>query len=400
VKRYVHNAARLIIKWLLAPLLVIFTVALLVVWIADPAVLRNIFFGQPLDEPASIHLSQPQERVVGRAGVELPNATSETLAAERLANAVRLAESRNSVALLVWHQGALRFERYWAPHTADTRTNTNSMHKTVLALAVGAAIEDGYIPSLESKAATWLTEWQDDARREITIERLLRMDSGLALPVFGTWRGIKLLLGSDSSSTVLQLPAERPAGSDFQYSNASSQLLTLIVERATGQRYAKYLSHRLWQRLGAADAALWLDREAGMPRGFCCLFATARDWLRVGLLLEADGRWQGEQLVSAEWVRTMKTPSRLNANFGMNLWLGSPEGTQRKYNDFTLQAYHSAPFVAEDVYFIDGFGGQRMYAVPSRELLVVRTGVSQVDWDDAPLLNELILAVDEGGGVQ
>jgi len=390
-----------IVKGLLAFLVGTTVGLLLALWIADPAVLRNLLFGQPLDAPARIERSQPQEQVAGVAAGstirgELPTGPADGLSAARLATALQLASDTESVALLVWHEGALRYEKYWAPHTVDTRTNTNSMHKTVLAMVAGAAIADGYIPSLESKASRWLTEWRDDARSEITLRHLLQMESGLSLPVFGTWRGIKLLLGSDLQSTVLSLPAEKSPGSDFQYSNASSQLVELILERATGKRYAEYLSERIWQPLGAADAALWLDREGGSPRGFCCLFATARDWLRVGLLLESNGLWEGQQLVPAEWVQAMKAPSALNANFGMNLWIGSPVGSERKYNDFTLKAFHSAPFVADDVYFIDGFGGQRLYLVPSRSLVVVRTGVSRVDWDDAPLLNELILAVDEG----
>jgi CubicO group peptidase (beta-lactamase class C family) len=80
----------------------------------------------------------------------------------------------------------------------------------------------------------------------------------------------------------------------------------------------------------------------------------------------------------------------------MHLWLGSPPGTQRKYNDYSVKAFHSEKFLADDIYYIDGFGGQRVYIVPSRELIVVRTGVSQLDWDDGPLINTIIRAADEG----
>jgi CubicO group peptidase (beta-lactamase class C family) len=386
-----------LLKGSLALVLLVVILVPTVIWIADPAVLRNLVFGQPLDEPASVHLSKPQARVRGASQVgDIPTGTATTLAAKPLVAAEALASKTSTVALLVWHRGALRYEKYWPPFDATTRTNPNSMHKTVLALAIGAAVTDGVIPSRDSKASRWLTEWQGDARRDVTVEDLLRMHSGVELPRFGTWKATKLLLGSDLPGAVLSLGYSRAPGTYFEYNNASSQLLLLLLERATGQRYADYLSSRLWQPLGAAEAGLWMDREGGVPRGFCCLFASARDWLRVGLLLAADGKVGERQLVASEWVQAMKTPSSTNPNFGMHLWLGSPPGTQRKYNDYSVKAFHSEKFLADDIYFIDGFGGQRVYIVPSRELIVVRTGVSQLDWDDGPLINTIIRAADEG----
>ncbi|MGA1423408.1 MAG: serine hydrolase domain-containing protein [Steroidobacteraceae bacterium] len=386
-----------LLKSLLALALLVAFIVPTVIWIADPAVLRNLAFGQPLDEPASVHLAQPQARVAGAlVPSAIPSEAQTTLASKRLAEAEQLATKTNSVALLVWHRGALRYEKYWPPFDASTRTNPNSMHKTVLALAIGAAVTDGVIPSLDSKASRWLTEWQGDARREVTVEDLLRMESGIELPRFGTWKATKLLLGSDLPGAVLSLGYLRARGTYFEYNNASSQLLLLLLERATGQSYEDYLSERVWRPLGAADAAFWMDRDGGMPRGFCCLFASARDWLRVGLLLAADGKVGERQLISSDWVRAMKTPSDTNPNFGMHLWLGSPPQRERKYNDYSVKAFHSANFLAEDIYYIDGFGGQRVYLVPSRDLVVVRTGVSQLDWDDAPLINTIIRAADEG----
>ncbi len=386
-----------LLKGSLALVLLVVIVVPTAIWIADPTVLRNLVFGQPLDEPASVHLSKPQARVRGASQVgDIPTGAATTLAAKPLVAAEALASKTSTVALLVWHRGALRYEKYWPPFDATTRTNPNSMHKTVLALAIGAAVTDGVIPSRDSKASRWLTEWQGDARRDVTVEDLLRMHSGVELPRFGTWKATKLLLGSDLPGAVLSLGDSRAPGTYFEYNNASSQLLLLLLERATGQRYADYLSSRLWQPLGAAEAGLWMDREGGVPRGFCCLFASARDWLRVGLLLAADGKVGERQLVASEWVQAMKTPSSTNPNFGMHLWLGSPPGTQRKYNDYSVKAFHSEKFLADDIYYIDGFGGQRVYIVPSRELIVVRTGVSQLDWDDGPLINTIIRAADEG----
>jgi CubicO group peptidase (beta-lactamase class C family) len=413
-----------VIRWLLNGIAAILLVALgaillliTTMWVADPAVPRNIFFGQPISAPASVELSQPQALVAG-VTQEVPSGHNTETNTDSdpspdpaidtaidpelfdplvFGEAVRYADESRSVALLVQQGGVIRYERYWPGYDVTTRTNPNSMHKPVLALLLGAAIADGYIGSVDDAAALWLPEWRGDARRDITLRHLLQMASGLEVPVFGTWKSAKILFGSDLVAGVIGLVAEKPAGSDFQYSNANSQLLALVIERATGRPYAEYLSQRLWQPLGAGDAFLWLDRPGGMPRGFCCLFATARDWLRVGELLLNRGAWGGEPLVPRDYVEAMLSPSATNPNFGFQLWLGSPKGQIRKYNDYTVTAFHSVPFVVEDVITVDGYGGQRVYIVPSRELIIVRTGVSRSDWDDAVIPNAVLRALRLNG---
>lgn len=363
------------------------------IWIADPTVLRNLVFGQSPTDPAGIEKSQPQETVWGAPRDDIATAAPEWADPQGIAEAEAYADTTGSVALLIYHRGALRYEKYWPGFDRDTRTNPNSMHKTVLGLLFGAAIADGDIDSIDSPASKWLTEWQGDARRDITVRDLLQMSSGLEVPVFGTWKSARILFGSDLAEGVLGLEWAKPHGSDFQYSNANSQLLLILLERATGKRYSTYLSTRLWQPLGASNASLWMDREGGLPRGFCCLFASARDWLRVGRLILDGGRAGETTIVPAEWVTAMTTPAPRNPNFGFQVWLGSPPGQERRYNDYTIKAFHSAPFAAEDVIYIDGFGGQRVYIVPSLELIIVRTGKSTTAWDDAIIPNAVIRAV-------
>jgi CubicO group peptidase (beta-lactamase class C family) len=389
-----------VFKWIgrvlggLLGLLLLAVAALLVAaWIADPAVPRNLLFGQSLSRPAAVEDSQPQEVVPGRPRDDITIGAQVTLDPRGLALAETYADKMKSVALLVFHRGALRYEKYWPGYGAATRTNPNSMHKGVLALVVGAAIADGYIDSVDAPASRWITEWQGDARRDITLRELLQMRSGLEVPIFGTWKSSRILFGSDLMAGVSGLGVAAPHGTEFQYNNASSQLLLTVVERATGKRYAEYLSARIWQRLGASDAALWMDRVGGQPRGFCCLFATARDWLRVGRLILDRGRAGEDQVLPAAWIDAMTTPSPRNPNFGMQVWLGSPPGTERPYNRHTVKAFHSRPFAAPDIIYLDGFGGQRVYIIPSLELVIVRTGVSSTEWDDAILPNAIIGAV-------
>jgi CubicO group peptidase (beta-lactamase class C family) len=104
-----------------------------------------------------------------------------------------------------------------------------------------------------------------------------------------------------------------------------------------------------------------------------------------------------DQLVPTEWIADTVMPAPKNPNFGYQVWLGSPPSTERRYNDYTVKAFHSEPFAAKDLIYIDGFGGQRVYVIPSLQLVIVRTGKSATSWDDAVIPNAIIRAVSNGG---
>ncbi len=381
-------------KWVGRILLLLLATLLLIVatlGVADFTALRNLVAGPDPGRADQTDRNQPQEVV---AGVEIddPPAIQNTITIDpvAIAKAEAYALETDSIALLVFHRGAIRYEKYFPGYDRNSRTDSFSGHKTVMALLVGAAIADGFIGSVDEPAAKYLPEFANDSRKDIRIRDLLQMASGLAVPRFPGLTSVKLIAGSNITETALTLPTEKPPGSDFQYSNVNAQLLGIIVQRAAGQRYADYLGKRLWSRIGAPSAAVWLDHQGGMPRTFCCIYTTARAWLRVGRLILDQGKSGEDQVVPAEWIKAMTTPSPNNPNYGYQIWLGSPAGTERKYNDKTIKAYHSEPFAAADMIFIDGFGGQRVYVVPSQELIVIRTGRAQTRWDDAKIPNAIL----------
>lgn len=374
-------------------LVALLVVVLLYFYLRDPAVMRRLVTGPGIGVVDRTGKSQPQETVPGVERDDIASAPADTIDPAGLELAEAYAGQTQSVALLVYHRGALRHEKYWPGYDANFVTDTFSAHKTVLGLLVGAAIADGLIGSVDDPVAKYLPEFAQRGRQAITIRHLLQMRSGLEIPRFGTWTSWRITLGSDLPEVILSLGPSTPAGSEFQYANANAQLLGLVLEKASGQRYAQYLSGRLWSRLGAPPAAVWLDREGGTPRTFCCLYASARAWLRVGRLIMSGGRVGEDQVVPADWIRDMTTPSPANPNYGYQVWLGSPPGTERRYHDWTVKAFHSEPFAAQDMIFIDGFGGQRVYIVPSQELIIVRTGRALPDWDDARIPNAILRAI-------
>ena len=363
------------------------------VFASDPVFWKRFATSMQSLDPSAVDWRQPQEPVRG-GGQRLRQDIVDGLSPEALRIAIDYAERMNSHALLIQHRGALVLERYWNGFGPDSRFDTASMHKTVLAMLLGLAIEDGHIGGLDDSVGRYISEWAGDARGAITLRQLATMSSGLKVEAFRPSpfsRGMRLVLGTDIENLALELPAEGPPGEDFQYINFNSQILGIALSRAVGRRYADYLSAGLWQPLGAPDAAVWLDREDGKARTFCCLLASAPAWLQVGAVLLNDGQIDGRRILPAGWVAEMKTSSATNPNYGLQLWLGSPPDGVRRYNRLSgLEAKHSEPFLAPDVVFLDGVGGQRVYVIPSAELVIVRIGEATMDWDDSVLPNTLL----------
>ena len=306
-----------------------------------------------------------------------------------------LAVETDSYALLVWRDGALRVETYFEPATSDVRQETASMHKSVLALLVAAAIDDGFIASADDEVSRYIPEWADDPRGAIRVVDLLTMSSGLAplSPDGGADSEAARYVydGVDARQKTLSPPLLDKPGDVFDYQNLTSQLLVIVLENATQQSYAGYLSERLWRPIGASDAYVWLNEPDGFPRGYSTLLAKARDWLRVGLLVKDRGEYGGEQVIAADLIDAATKSSATNPNYGWQIWLGAQYQPMRKYSTrSTLGVVASEPFLVDDMIYFDGFGGQRVYISREKDLVIVRLGEMTVDWDDAALPNAVI----------
>lgn len=338
----------------------------------------------------------PAETVAGRPGK--PFRTGGGVSAEAIAAAQKYADAQNSFALIIARDGRIVHEHYVPGFDARSRFATASMHKAVLALAYGTAIAQGRI-ALSDPLSKHLPELKDDPKGAVTIEQLLRMAGGVGAPPAApgdpSSPATQLMFGTDSREAVRLFTLTTPPGSEFAYQNVSTQLAGLALQSAIGERYAAYLARNLWAPIGAGDAALWLDRPAGNPHFFCCLQASAIDWLRVGELVRNQGKVGGKQVVAADWVTAVTAPSPLNPNFGMNFWRGSPHQPVRRYaKAVALTVAAAKPFARDDVVFIDGAGGQRVYVVPSAGLTIVRVGKPSLDWDDSALVNHVLTGVD------
>ncbi|MFW2403670.1 MAG: serine hydrolase domain-containing protein, partial [Gammaproteobacteria bacterium] len=264
---------------------------------------------------------------------------------------------------------------------------------------IGHAIEDGFIDSPDVSASVFLPEWNDDEHRGITIRHLLTMSSGIEESYDFTPKSDRMqrVMGLNIIPPNLAVKLRHEPGTVFAHFNPNPALLGVIVERATGRRFGDYLSEKLWRPLGARDAFLFMDREGGMAHADCCSWSAIQDWIRIGELLRNGGIYRGRQIVPAAWVGEMTTPSKANANYGMQLWLGTEWEEYRRYDPDTdtFANWHSEPFVADDVIFLDGLGKKRLYIIPSYELVILRTGPNDDEWDDSRLPNMLVTAMQE-----
>ena len=341
---------------------------------------------------------QPKEKVAGRPN-DLPWAKDSefVISDEVIEQVLNYAEAQNSSAVMVLHRGTIQVEKYFQGDDRESLFNPHSMSKTVGALMLGIALEEGYIPSVDSAIAPWVPEWESDPRGKITLRDLLYMVSGLerlppSNPAYILRKSTRQRFGTDFDGHTLDLQQSDPPGTKFEYNNDVNKLLGLVIERATGQRYAEYLSKNLWQPLELGDAAMYVDRPGGSVMKSCCIFSRPIDWLKVGELMRTEGRYEGRQIIPASWISDMVKPSPLYAGYGYQIWVGNRRiESERPIDAPKNYPWQSEPYAAEDLYFFSGHGYQRVWVVPSYELVIMRAGKDWPSaWDESYIPNIII----------
>ncbi|MDX1906036.1 MAG: serine hydrolase [Bacteroidia bacterium] len=265
-------------------------------------------------------------------------------------------------AVVVLYQGRVVAERYAPGISRETPLIGWSMTKSVTQAMVGLLVQDG---KLDPAAPAPVSEWQADGRREITLDHLLRMSSGLRFQESYDKVAdavIMLTQAHGAGKYALDQPLEVPPGSRFSYSSGTTNILQEIIRRQVGDDAAYFrLPHeRLFRPIGMYSAVLEPD-ASGTYVGSSYMYATARDWARFGQLYLQDGKWDGVQILPAGWAAyaaSLTEPSlRGEALYGAQFWL-------------RLRNQGLPP----DTYNASGFEGQDVVIIPSRQLVIVRMG--------------------------
>jgi len=289
-----------------------------------------------------------------------------------------LAKTRTT-ALLVIKDGKIVFEKYQYDRKPDQRFLSFSMAKTVTAILVGIALEDGLILSLDDTAATYVPQLRDSAYGKATLRQLLTMTSGVRWDDAPTGSSSSDLLkltdchirhrGCESSVALLASHREQEwtPGSRFSYSGGDTLALGHVLRAVTGQDVSAFMERRLWSRLGAEGDAAWMVDRQGVESFFGFFAATLRDYGRLGMLMANRGTARGTEAILSQRYWTEMTTAQLPASqprvatsyfgYGYQLWLDPKPG----------------------VFCFRGLRGQSIYVDVPKQLVLVRLGVDRVD---------------------
>ena len=305
---------------------------------------------------------------------------------DKLNRAVSLAFANNEIqktrTLAVLYKGHLLHENYIEGFSAETPVLGWSMTKSVLATCFGILEKQG---KLETNWPAPITEWKDDDRKNITIDHLLRMQSGLAWEeVYTKISDVTQMLFLDSDMTLAQKNKEAVAlpTEIWNYSSGTSNLLSGILRQQfrTHQEYLDFPYSELLDKIGAHSFLIETDLKGNFV-GSSYAWANTRDWAKLGQLYLDEGKWNGEQLFTKDWVNYITTPTKHSeGTYGAHFWLNA-EG--------------QFPDVPKDMYSMNGYEGQYVFMIPSKDLVVVRTGLAESpDFDINGFLAAVVGAIE------
>ncbi|MBX3503108.1 MAG: serine hydrolase [Alphaproteobacteria bacterium] len=215
---------------------------------------------------------------------------------------------RRITGLMVVQDGVVQFERYQYDRTPRHRLLSNSMAKSITAIAVGLALAEGKIRSLDDTAATYVPELAGSGYGETPIRALLRMASGIAFSerYDGKDDIQKFAMLSVRDGTLAAIRAfdrrEHAPNTRFQYASIETVVLSYVLKGATGQSLSGYVAERLWRPMGAEADASWIIDRAGVELAHGFFNATLRDWARLGMLLADDGMIDGRQIIPRDFL--------------------------------------------------------------------------------------------------
>ena len=268
--------------------------------------------------------------------------------------------------VMVLQDGKIRLQEYAPDIDAQTRWTSFSVAKSITSLMLGAALKQGYVKSLDDRLVDYVPELSQGAYADVTVRQLLTMTSGVR------WNEDYADADSDVAQMYMApcendeahiltymktLPSQSPPGTQWNYSTGETDLLGLLVQRATGQSLADYLSQTIWQPFGMAADAWWLTDECdGSNIGGSGLSATLPDFARLGQFMLQDARIDGKPVIDAQWMKDatrllqpLNEPGEPSQGYGY-LWWIDPDGS----------------------YAATGIFGQLLYIDPARKLVIAQ----------------------------
>jgi CubicO group peptidase (beta-lactamase class C family) len=274
-------------------------------------------------------------------------------------------DKQHLAGVMVLQHGRVRLQRYALGFGPEQRWESFSVAKSVTSTLLGIALQQGYLRGMDDTLGTYIPELRDSAYAEVTVQQLLTMTSGVHWnedyadansDVAQMYRGACVDGQAHVLSYLKKQPRQWPAGTHFNYNTAETDLLGILVQRATHRSLAAYLSQTIWQPYGMAADAYWIKDECdGSDTGGSGLSATLGDYARLGQFMLDGGRIAGKPVIAKAWlqgaVRRHASVDEPDRGYGY-LWWTDTDGS----------------------YAAIGIFGQMVYVDPARQLVIAQAG--------------------------
>jgi len=282
--------------------------------------------------------------------------------------------TQGSQGVLIIQNDTIVFERYWGSLTADRLATVFSVSKSVTSLLCGIAVDEGYIKSIDDPVTDYIPELKkkDPHWQCLTVRHLLDMRSGLDFDdtYYMHLKGLKRVVAiarlnysHNVMKQVKHLKFRCEPGTEHFYESMTSQILGIVIERATGRPFAEYLSDKVWKPLQMeSDAVVNIDsRKHRVAQSFGGISMTARDLAKIGRLYLNGGVWNGKRIVSQEWVRQSTAYDTTNDGYHFNWYNTSSYGADKPEHPG---------------FYALGIKMQVLYVNPDLNLIMVRVGMN------------------------
>ena len=269
-------------------------------------------------------------------------------------------EAYGAIAYVIIKNDSIWFENYYDGFDENSKTNSFSMAKSYVSGLMGKAIEEGYIKSLDQPVSDFFPEFSEGLAAKLTVGDLSSMASGTNWiekyysPLSITTRAY---FDDDLKKIILGLKVIKEPGQAYKYSSGDTQLLAMVIEKATGKKLYNYLTESFWKPLGSENETLWQvdSKEHDLVKAYCCIASNAKDFARFGKLYKDHGKWKGEQLLDSAFVAKSITPRFAESpQYGYGFWMQKRDG--------------------KSFFMMRGHIGQYVIVEPEDNIIIVRLG--------------------------
>lgn len=278
-------------------------------------------------------------------------------------------DTYGTTAFVVIHNNKILHEEYWDGASDTTRSNSFSAAKSIVSLLIGCLVDEGKIKSPDQPITDYLPDFKNTNRFTLRIKDLLTMSSGVDWDegyssLFSPTT--KAYYGRQLEDQVLALKVKSEPGKIFNYQSCNSELLGLIIIKASGKTLSEYASEKLWKPLGAEYPALWsLDHKDGVEKAYCCFNSTATDFARIGQMVLDSGQFNNQQIISKAYLRQATAPAE---------WITGEDGKPCNYYGYQ---FWMLTYKGHKVVYARGILGQYIFIIPSLNAVVVRKGTDR-----------------------